>query len=471
MAFTSDPDFELWTQKARTMRVDHYLRAKGLWTQAMAGDNGVPCPACGGRDRFAINIRKNRWLCRASGTGGGALSLWAHLHGIDGKLRGQDFLDACEDITGDPRPERPEDRKETPEERAAREAERSERTGVQAEDIALKASQADADARKFREWERRRAFKIWRDLSVPLDSAEPCAAAVRNYFEARGIADALSARGAHLRAAMLDYYHVAGGAARGDSLGRFPALVAAIDGPAVVNGRRRFGGAHLTYLQPDGCGKLQIADPVTGEILPAKKIRGGWRGGAITLARSPERATRMIAGEGIETVYSAWCALTRAGSPLLRDSVFVSFAALMNFAGKAAGFERHPVLTVADKKGRLRPLKIANAEPKWPDEMQPVIIPPSISELIWLGDGDSEEVFTRNAVLRGAERYCRHYPWLTVSCFWADRGADVNDMWKSALASPDERSAALPSSASPVRDDGGELGAESRGDAQNEVAA
>ena len=30
------------------------------------------CPRCGGRDRFAVNLRKRLWNCRGCGTGGDA---------------------------------------------------------------------------------------------------------------------------------------------------------------------------------------------------------------------------------------------------------------------------------------------------------------------------------------------------------------------------------------------------------------
>jgi len=34
-----------------------------------------PCPTCGGRDRFSINIKKRLFNCRQCGAGGGAIAL------------------------------------------------------------------------------------------------------------------------------------------------------------------------------------------------------------------------------------------------------------------------------------------------------------------------------------------------------------------------------------------------------------
>jgi Toprim domain len=42
-----------------------------------------PCLVCGGRDRFAINTRKNLWHSRGCGKGGSALDLVQHVHGCN----------------------------------------------------------------------------------------------------------------------------------------------------------------------------------------------------------------------------------------------------------------------------------------------------------------------------------------------------------------------------------------------------
>jgi hypothetical protein len=64
----------------------------------MSRDRGVPCPRCGGDDRFAVNERKNVFICRGGDggrdVGGDAIALAQHLDGTD-------FLVACETVTGE----------------------------------------------------------------------------------------------------------------------------------------------------------------------------------------------------------------------------------------------------------------------------------------------------------------------------------------------------------------------------------
>lgn len=54
---------------------------------------GIPCPGCGGRDRFAVSRSKNVFSCRASGEGGDAIRLVRHILGCG-------FAEAIEILTG-----------------------------------------------------------------------------------------------------------------------------------------------------------------------------------------------------------------------------------------------------------------------------------------------------------------------------------------------------------------------------------
>jgi putative DNA primase/helicase len=45
------------------------------------GEYAGPCPACGGRDRFSVNTRKQVWHCRGCGRGGDVISLVQHAEG------------------------------------------------------------------------------------------------------------------------------------------------------------------------------------------------------------------------------------------------------------------------------------------------------------------------------------------------------------------------------------------------------
>jgi CHC2 zinc finger len=42
-----------------------------------------PCPVCGGRDRFSINVKKQLWNCRACGVGGDDIALVRHVTECD----------------------------------------------------------------------------------------------------------------------------------------------------------------------------------------------------------------------------------------------------------------------------------------------------------------------------------------------------------------------------------------------------
>jgi phage/plasmid primase-like uncharacterized protein len=53
-----------------------------------------PCPRCGGRDRFGVNVRKGIWNCRGCAKGGDVIALVQHLTGID-------FAEAIELLTGE----------------------------------------------------------------------------------------------------------------------------------------------------------------------------------------------------------------------------------------------------------------------------------------------------------------------------------------------------------------------------------
>jgi putative DNA primase/helicase len=59
-----------------------------------------PCPACGGEDRFSINIKKQLWNCRGCQTGGDVIALVRHLDGVG-------FEDALKTLAGRPAAKRP----------------------------------------------------------------------------------------------------------------------------------------------------------------------------------------------------------------------------------------------------------------------------------------------------------------------------------------------------------------------------
>jgi phage/plasmid primase-like uncharacterized protein len=62
--------------------------------KAGGGEFAGPCPVCGGRDRFNVNIRKGIWICRGCGKGGDVIDLLCHLDGCN-------FKEAIAQLTGE----------------------------------------------------------------------------------------------------------------------------------------------------------------------------------------------------------------------------------------------------------------------------------------------------------------------------------------------------------------------------------
>jgi phage/plasmid primase-like uncharacterized protein len=63
-----------------------------------ANEYAGPCPRCGGTDRFSINTKKRVYNCRGAGEGGDVIAMVRYVTGCS-------FIEACELITGDPRPD------------------------------------------------------------------------------------------------------------------------------------------------------------------------------------------------------------------------------------------------------------------------------------------------------------------------------------------------------------------------------
>jgi hypothetical protein len=57
-------------------------------------DGAGPCPVCGGRDRFGVNVRKQVWNCRGCGKGGDVIALVQHVERLP-------FQAAVERLTGE----------------------------------------------------------------------------------------------------------------------------------------------------------------------------------------------------------------------------------------------------------------------------------------------------------------------------------------------------------------------------------
>ncbi|KOX58954.1 hypothetical protein ADL19_06605 [Streptomyces purpurogeneiscleroticus] len=388
-------DRDEWIAEARTVPIETALERRGVRLKGAGAERVGPCPVCGGTDRFAINTRKGLFLCRGSGTGGDVIALTRYLEACD-------FVVACEILTGRPQPGR--EAGETPEARAAREAALAKRAAARARMDAGK----EAARARFRERERRRCWDAWQ-------AAGPVAGSpAESYLARRGL---IVPPGADLRCA-LDHPLYADGSGKAAIVHRGPALLARIIGP-----NRKFAGVHATWIDLDvPGGKVLIGDPDTGELVPAKKVRGSAGGGHITLVPRAD-ATGLFIGEGIETVLSVWRALSATSSPHLAGAAFWSAYSLGNIAGPATETVRHPTLRFTDTLGRERARRVPGSVP---DLSRPGLqIPESVARIWLLGDGDSDRFTTETALARARRRLVAGRPDLDVRICWAPEGECV----------------------------------------------
>jgi len=226
--------------------------------------------------------------------------------------------------------------------------------------------------------------------------------------------------GAHLR--MIDdavLYGPNGPDGKPVVLHQGPAMLAGITGPD-----GRFAALHTTWVDPAAPGrKIEVADPETGELAPAKKVRGSKKAGHIELVR-PRYPMRLFIGEGIETVLSVWMALRKADAELLEHSAFWTSVDLGNLGGPAAETVPHPT----EKTPQGRPKRVPGPAPNWDEPAIP--IPDSIEDVFLLGDGDSDLFLTRMTLQRAAARWAR--PYRTIRAAMAPEGSDFNDVWRLA---------------------------------------
>jgi phage/plasmid primase-like uncharacterized protein len=67
--------------RARAVRLEDEIAHRGIKLKRAGVELFGPCPVCGGRDRFAINVRKQIWNCRQCSVGGDVIKLVQHLDG------------------------------------------------------------------------------------------------------------------------------------------------------------------------------------------------------------------------------------------------------------------------------------------------------------------------------------------------------------------------------------------------------
>lgn len=233
--------------------------------------------------------------------------------------------------------------------------------------VAVPEDPREAEARAARK--RRRGYEIW-------CAGAPVAGTLAETYltGARGIDPAVYVDSPALRfGAAVAYWAPIDGKPKPIWTG--PALLAAMQYPD-----GRFAACHVTYLQPDGAGKLELWE-APGKRRKAKKCMGAPGGAAIRLG--PPMAD-MVAGEGIETTLSVMDAETVSG--------WCAYS-LDNLAG--AGIREARERDPRDRRKWL-PSRL-------PDMGRPGMqFPPQCRRATYLGDGDTKDLLMLECKLQRA---------------------------------------------------------------------
>lgn len=349
------PELEALRDEAMRISCESWAIRK-RWKLSPGIDRAGPCPVCGGTDRFAIHTKKNTFLCRhcPEVKGSGVIDLVMTTEKVD-------FTRACEIITG----------------RKASDPVDPERARRNAEELAAAERKRLADAERYREEAREAGYRIFTEAK-----GSPGRGTVSDYLALRGIElSALAIASSDLKLwehPDLPFVEHVGGEWR--TLHRGPAMIG-----AVQQADGRFGAVHMTWLDlGQEKGKLVLPPhPDTGKPIPAKKVRGAKKGGAIRLY-TPADPRRIVMGEGVETT------LTALAHNFEAQTAYWAGVDLGNMSGKAAredggaGAWLHAVPDMADLDCFL--------PPDW------------CEELIYLCDTDAPEKRTVEKVTRGLLR-------------------------------------------------------------------
>ncbi|MGL3108898.1 DUF7146 domain-containing protein [Bradyrhizobium sp. BR 1432] len=284
---------DIWIETARAVRTASVLWERGI-IKSLKGRSGQlagPCPNCGGRDRFGVDLRRGLFNCRGCGVGGGdAIALVQFLDGCG-------FLRAVETLAGPP----PDGRTETDDERRAREQQALERRER------LERERVEREAREAEELRQQheKARWLWAQRQ-PIGGT----IAERYLREVRGIICPLPPTLAFLPPRKPEHH---------------PAMIAAFAlpdevEPGLLGEPRGVASVHLTLLKPDGTGKADVDKP--------KKVVASPGNLPIVLA-PPNELLGVAITEGIEdgltahqaTGLGAWAAGNATFMPKLVETV------------------------------------------------------------------------------------------------------------------------------------------------------
>lgn len=411
----------------------HALAAESVRLRR-SGDHFIgPCPLCS-RDAQSKSAGRfeawdERWVCAACADGGDVIALYAKLHGLDVK---RDFSQILAKLGGAAESGTPAETPMTAK-RAGAKAWRDGRAAETPHPFVGTPLAADwqsgwrseagraAENDRYRERERKRLYENFWCKAAPI-AATP----VETYLtRIRGLVVPPNARLRYLD--RMPYFRD-GRENEPEVLHTGPAMLAGIWGADPMHSAEthargegfRFAGLHITYLdlaKPKG--KLQLADPESGDALPAKKVRGTKQGGYIELGGCPShQATIMIAGEGIENCLRGYSALVRSSRDVSAVNVRCAID-LGNICGKALDRVLHP--NAKDAAGRTK--RVPGATPDPTSAIMPV--PSGVRLLTWMCDGDSDPFTTRNAMKRAELRHARSD--LKQNFMWP-HGRDWNDV-------------------------------------------
>lgn len=388
---------------------------EGTYGRKVGGEHVGQCPACGGKDRFSINLKDQVWLCRHyDGRGGDGLALMAHRHGLDLKRRAE-FLLACSMVQGGrPIPEGGE--RETEEERGEREKRNAERKAAAEADHA-KNEKADSA---------RRERAITRGRGIYFNAGDGAGSEAETYLKRRTGAEVIpTALWENLRfQPEQSYWHGRDDRGHDRELHCGAALIAPL-----VDLTGHITGCHQTWIDLANGPKFRPALlDEKGEPLPTKKMQGAKKGSIIPVL-GDLNATRWVVGEGIETVLAIASAEQWRG-----DTFYVAAGDIGNMAGPAdpgSSFD-HPSLKKADTKGRIRPVRVPGPLPKPGIEDDAFQLMPAVTELVLLADGDSEFMNTASAMARAETRLGR--AGLSIETWWPPRGEDWSETMNRCLS-------------------------------------
>lgn len=441
---------DLFVTRARDVSIAEAAPRLGLALKGSGAEQAMPCPQCGGKDRFALNTAKNKWNCRGGSTGGNdAIGMAAHILGLDVGRR-PEFLEACGAVLGKAVPDEAEPVSEE------RRAEIRAEAEVRAEQAARDAAARESEANDFRDRELARCRGIYQaaDLGSRLLGMR--------YLHARsGLpieAGAHACRAIRLEP-KLSYWHGKDERGYARDIWCGPALVLPF-----VDGGGELIGIHQTWIDLDngpkyrpalyglsktgaGAGREDRAGPPTAhwpspadlkagfyEPLATKKMRGSKKGGLLPLAGDMS-ATRWVVGEGVENVIAWFGAELNEDQDLALSTFYAAAGDIGNLAGPSARTGRfaHPTEPKINAKGAARPVMMPSPEPDPERLAEGFPLGAHVRELLFLGDGDSEPVWTAAHMARAEARAQLIAPGIEVATAWPPRGHDWAEVIAMAL--------------------------------------